>query len=125
MSKIRIKSTIFGDETEKEIVEVFGIKNNHKVMYIYNDTKVSIELSSNTIIIIRENDESRLILKFRDNDSITSDYYIKSLNIIVKVKTKTKLLKINKNSLKIKYDLFIADCFSDSFTYNLEWESLK
>ena len=51
MSKIRIKSTIFGDETEKEIVEVFGIKNNHKVMYIYNDTKVSIELSLSLIHI--------------------------------------------------------------------------
>ena len=31
MSKIRIKSTIFGDETEKEIVEVF------RKGYIIND----------------------------------------------------------------------------------------
>ena len=67
----------------------------------------------------------KLNLEFQLNKTLKTNYFLKDLNLEFIVETKTKILDIKNESIKIEYDLFINDEFSDSFTYILEWRDLK
>lgn len=121
MSKINIRSIVLGQTTEEEDIFVSGIKKENKILYNYGGINVSLELFLNTITLVRENDEMKLTLKFENDKSIVTSYYIKPINIMMKVETRTKLLEISENSFKVEYELYMNDDFSDLFTYTLKW----
>lgn len=125
MSKIKINSSISGKETEEYKISTNGIKNDNIITYKDDNSLVNIVLSENTISIKRENDEMHQTLKFEKNKENKTNYFIKELNMDIILKTKTNDLLITKDSIRIEYELYMNEEYSDVFTYFLEWSDLK
>ena len=82
---------------------------------IYEDEK---------IFITRENNDVKIDLEFKKDQSLITKYHIKDINTIIKLETITKELSILDNRIYIKYDLYMNEEFSDSFEFELEWRDL-
>lgn len=124
MSKIIINSVVFSKDEKESLDGVKAILKDNKISYKNNGINVSIKLSDDGITLERESDDMKLILKFKENETLTTDYIIKSLDLKIKVCTKTKKIVINDNNFEIEYELFMNNEFSNSFTYKLEWSDL-
>ena len=110
---------------DQEVIKnLKAILKDGLITYKKNDVNVSIKIEENSVILIRENDEMKITLKFEKDKKTNSFYEIKPLNLKIKITVKTKLLIISNNKLSIKYDLYMNGEFSDSFDYNLEWRDL-
>ncbi len=125
MSKIKIKVAIFSKDEKPYIENKLAIKRDNNITYYDNGSLISLLIKQNKVILRKNNKDIKLNLEFEKDKSLTGFYFIKDLNIKIKAKAKTKKLKINDNSIKIEYDLFMNDEFSDSFIYNIEWSDLK
>lgn len=124
MSKIKINSKIFGKESEEYKISVNGIKKDNIITYKDDNALVNIELSDAAISIKRENNEMTQTLKFEEKKENKTNYFIKEFNMDITLITKTKKLLIEKNSIKIEYELYMNEEYSDTFTYTLEWSDL-
>lgn len=125
MSKIKINSSISGKESLEYKTSTNGIKNDNMITYKDYNSLVNIVLFESIVSIKRENDEMIQTLKFERNKENKTNYFIKELNMDITLKTKTKDLIITKNSINIKYELYMNEEYSDTFTYFLEWSDLK
>lgn len=124
MAKVIIKYKI-SSKNEKELKgEVNGIKNNNIITYKDDDSLVNILLEKNVISIKRENEKMHLTLKFEENKSNITNYYIKDLGFNFDVDARTKKLLIEENKISVSYELYINDEYSDTFNYTLEWSDL-
>lgn len=124
MSKIIINSKIISNDGKEIIKDKICILKDNRICYNNNSVNVVVSIEENDIYIERNCDEYHVILRFNEGKEMTSSYFIKNLSIDIDVKTITKKLEINNNTLKIKYDLYMNNEFSDSFEYELEWRCL-
>ncbi len=124
MSKIMINGGVFSKNDEELIDNVKAVYKDNVIAYNLNGITIKITTFPDKLLITRENDDMKLNLEFEENKRLVSKYLIKDLGLNVKVETKTKKLIMNDNNLKVEYDLFMNEEFSDSFTFNLEWSDL-
>ena len=124
MSKIKIKAVIFSKENKYVTENKLALKKDNDITYNDNGSLICVSINSEKVLLRKEKKDIKLNLEFEEGKSLISFYLIKDLNIKIKIETKTKSLKINDNFIKIEYDLFMNNEFSDSFTYNLEWSDL-
>lgn len=124
MSKIMINGGVFSKNDEELIDNVKAVYKDNLIAYNLNGITIKITTFPDKLLITRENDDMKLNLEFEENKRLVSKYLIKDLGLNVKVETKTKKLIMNDNNLKVEYDLFMNEEFSDSFTFNLEWSDL-
>ena len=124
MSKIMINGGVFSKNDGELIDNVKAVYKDNVIAYNLNGITVKITTFPDKLLITRENDDMKLNLEFEENKRLVSKYLIKDLGLNVKVETKTKKLIMNDNNLKVEYDLFMNEEFSDSFTFNLEWSDL-
>ena len=125
MSKVIINSKVYSSNEKETIIEVKGILKDNKISYFYDEVMVNINILKDKVFLQRESTNMKLNLEFQLNKTLKTNYFLKDLNLEFIVETKTKILDIKNESIKIEYDLFINDEFSDSFTYILEWRDLK
>lgn len=125
MSKVTLNGKIFSNEKKEYLNNIKAIKNDNIIVYNKDNTKTTIKLLSNKVLIERENDALKLNLEFEENKSIVSNYLIKEFGMIIKVKTKTNKLIVNESNFKVEYDLFMDDNYSDNFVFELDWRDLK
>lgn len=124
MSKIKINSIVFGKETTKYEISTNGIKKDSIITYKDDNSLVSITILDDIVSIKRENNDMIQNLKFEKDKQHLTNYYIKDLNMDIIIKTNTNDLIISNNNIRVEYDLFMNDEFSDTFTFALEWSDL-
>ena len=124
MSKIKINSIVFGKETTKYEISTNGIKKDSIITYKDDNSLVSITILDDIVSIKRENNDMIQNLKFEKDKQHLTNYYIKDLNMDIILKTNTNHLIISNNNIRVEYDLFMNDEFSDTFTFALEWSDL-
>lgn len=124
MSKIKINSIVFGKETTKYEISTNGIKKDSIITYKDDNSLVSITILDGIVSIKRENNDMIQNLKFEKDKQHLTNYYIKDLNMDIILKTNTNHLIISNNNIRVEYDLFMNDEFSDTFTFALEWSDL-
>lgn len=122
MSKISVKSVILKNNELISEISTKALKNDNIIIfYDDNNTLMKLQFTSNFVTVIRENDEMVLTMSFKNKKEIKSSCQIKSLDSVIDVKTITKDLIINDNSIKIIYDLYMSEEYNDSFVYSIEW----
>lgn len=105
MAKVFIKSTLKNDD-DIHMIETKGILKND--LLIYNDDSLTVHVClSSPIMITRENDEYKIILKFDQNKIITGNYLLKEINSYIPIEIKTNKLQRKDEHLKINYELSI------------------
>ena len=116
MSKIKIKSTL---KTKDSIhtYEGKGILNNNQI--IYNDHGIITKITIDTPLIIERSKNYDMKLGFKTNEIIKGTYIINEGTL--ETTTKTKELKIEKNSIIIKYNLKINSVNIDNFEFILTY----
>ena len=75
------------------------------IHYFDNDTKLTIKIQSNKIVIIRDNQEFNHAITYELNKTTKSEYYIKELGASIFLDIFTTSLEINKDYLKISYQI--------------------
>ena len=121
MSKIKIKGFIKSKNGNNTFIEEDAIKRENSIIYNKNDTNINILFEENKIIIKRKNKLFNNSLEFIKNEVTKSKYYINSYDKYFNIKIFTKILDINSNILKIKYDLYIENEKQDEYTFELNW----
>ncbi len=105
LAKVFIKSTLKNDD-DIHMIETKGILKND--LLIYNDDSLTVHVClSSPIMITRENDEYKIILKFDQNKIITGNYLLKEINSYIPIEIKTNKLQRKDEHLKINYELSI------------------
>lgn len=97
-------------ENTCECYETQAIINKNKINYILENTKYTIYIKENKIILIRENNEMKNILTFSKNRSILSEYIIKENNLSVYIEIETIDYIIEENLIYIKYKVIDSNC---------------
>lgn len=88
--------------------------------YIFSIDDDNYEIAKNNDILFhKENNESIIDFKFKDNDNTIGSYFIKELNFYMDAKIKTTKYKINDNSINIEYKLWLQDEEIGEFIFNL------
>ena len=121
MSKITLNYSIFSPSNKEVKKNIVGEKKDNLIEYTLDNMWVKISIFKHKIILNRESDDIKLSLEFEDGKSLITNYYIKDLNINIKVKTITKKLTIKDNGIDVMYDLYMNDEFSDNFDLKYEW----
>lgn len=124
MSKIIVNAKVTSESETEIINNKNAILKDNKICYNNDSVNVVISIEKDNIYIERNCKDYNLVLKFKEKEEMISSYFIKELGINISVKTITKKLMIDNNALKIKYDLYMNNEFSDSFEYELEWRCL-
>ena len=124
MSKIKIKWSINSVSSKSIKNYTNGIINNNIITYKDNNCLVNLFVENNIVKLIRECDEFNQELIFELDTNHISSYYIKDMNLEVKLETLTNKLNIKDNKISIEYDLYMNDEFSDTFKYIIEWEKI-
>lgn len=116
MSKIKIKA-ILKTKDNLHIYEGKGIINNNQI--IYNDNGITTKITLDTPLTIERTKDYNIKLGFKTNEIVKGTYIINEGTL--ETITKTKDLKIEKNSIKIKYNLKINSVNIDDFEYILTY----
>lgn len=124
MSKIIINEQINSSNGKENINNKKAILKDNKISYERNGFIMKIIIDDEKIYVIRENNDVKINLEFKKDQSLTTKYIIKYMNTSVDLKTVTKKLSIQDNRICIKYDLYMNDKFSDNFEFKLEWRNL-
>ena len=123
MSKIIVEHSVKSSLDDEVAQKKKGILKVNCITYNV-DGIIRINVNDNIVSFEKENDSIKINLKFEENKSIITKYFIKDLNTEIKLETKTKELIINENSIFVKYDLYMNGEFSDTFEYKIEWRDL-
>lgn len=106
---------------EKNTYQTNCIFVKNKIKYQENDTKNEINIKSNQIILIRENNDIKHLMFFKENETLESEYIIKNPNLNLTLNIKTKKLTIKKNSIYLKYEIIES---KNIFEYKIELEDI-
>ena len=124
MFKIIINERINSSNGEENINNKKAILKDNKISYDRNGFIMNIIYEDEKIFITRENNDVKIDLEFKKDQSLITKYHIKDINTIIKLETITKELSILDNRIYINYDLYMNEEFSDSFEFELEWRDL-
>lgn len=116
MSKIKIKSEIKSKDSTY-IYEGKGIKKDNKI--IYNDNGIITTITIDEIIYLERKKDYYMKLGFCTYKSIKGTYIIPEGQL--NIKTKTKSIKKEKNSIKINYSININNTEENDFRLNLHY----
>jgi len=107
---------------KKNINELY--KDNELTFKDGNDC-IKIIINTDNIIMIKDDLTSKTTLNFILNEKTESEYYIKSLNMIIDLKVLTSLLTISKEKINIEYEVWFDSEYSGKFKYEIEIKELK
>jgi len=99
-------------------------KDNELTFKDGNDC-IKIIINTDNIIMIKDDLTSKTTLNFILNEKTESEYYIKSLNMIIDLKVLTSLLTISKEKINIEYEVWFDSEYSGKFKYEIEIKELK
>lgn len=92
-----------GDEVLKN--KTLALVTKNMIKYSEDNIFVTIKIIEDLVILIRENNEYQLCLKLKKNNKMIGSYLLKDNNLILDLEILTKDLKIDDNSIYIKYQL--------------------
>ena len=105
-------------DNEIDLIETSGIINKEKITYLHQQDKYTLKkLSSNKVIIQRNNDLINSTYIFELGKVIPSQCYIKGEGLTLEIDIKTNFLKITDNMIYIAYT--IIDSNTD-YQYKIE-----
>ena len=116
MTKIKIKANL-KNKNENHKYEGMGIKNKNVITY--NDENVITKVIFDNIITVERKKDYFLKIYFKEGINLEGEYITNYGKL--KVDVYTKKLNIEKNNLKVIYDLKINNEYIDTFTYNLKY----
>ena len=113
-SKIKyiIKSSTSNEEETK-----FGRIEKNKIIYKEKNILVTIIKKDKEILVTREDNEFKQIIKFKVNKKTISEYYIKDINISLEFNIYTNKLIIENNHINIKYTIIETN---ENFEYDIQ-----
>ncbi len=106
--KIKVKIESIEEKTNEEY-EVFSIINKNKITYKKDEVKYTLIISENSITLIRESEDFKNILTFKEKRSILSEYIIKSNDMVLEINVETLALKNTSKEIYIEYKIKETD----------------
>lgn len=97
---------------------------NNIITFKDKDTRLKINIKSNSIIFTKDDINSKLEHEFILNKKTSSKYYLKEERININIPICTKKLEKKDKSIKIEYDLINNQETSKNILY-IEYEVLK
>lgn len=94
-------------------------KDNNMITFKIDNDSFLIDLKED--IIRKENNDSMMILKFNDKKNENGSYYIKELDSIFDLKTKTHLIDKN-DKYHVKYKMWLDDELIGDFEIKIEYK---
>lgn len=105
------------DEIKKNNVKVS--KNDNLLIFKIDDDYFKIDIKNN--ILLKKNNESKLLLKFSKNKLEDGSYYIKELDSIFDTKIKTEMID-KKDKFHIKYKMWLDGELIGDFELKIEYK---
>ena len=87
---------------------IFNIIKN-KITYKKDEVKYTLIISENSITLIRESEDFKNILTFKEKRSILSEYIIKSNDMVLEINVETLSLKNTSKEIYIEYKIKETD----------------
>ena len=112
MSKIKINTKI-NTENQSKTYETNGILKENTIIYYENQIKVKIEKKEDEIILLRNNEDMKLLFTFKNKDSFTL-VETKEGKFTIPLLVKQK--KWDKNKITLKYKI------EEDIKFELFWE---
>lgn len=112
----RIKTQIKSNDDFKEYCSNL-IKNNNKLLYKEDDTKVALTILDEEVILERKNKEMEAKFTFNKNSNSCLLYTLLKENLTFKTNFDTKDIKILDNEILISYKID-----NNSFLYSLNYK---
>ena len=125
MKEIKINSVLTNAENETTNQEVIGHYNKEENYITYKEEEliVYIYINSDSIKLVRKNDDYNLNLEFKLNEKIKCNYQVKSVGLDIEITVYTKKLEIKENYIYIHYELFTEEKEMGIFEYKIMfWE---
>ena len=107
--KIKVKIESIEEKTNEEY-EVFSIINKNKITYKKDEVKYTLIISENSITLIRESEDFKNILTFKEKRSILSEYIIKSNDMVLEINVETLALKNTSKEILISLTNSLGAC---------------
>ena len=91
--------------TENTVIEIdtFAVINKNKIDYTLDTVKTRLITSDKELIILRENEEFRHSMTFRENKEIVSTYSLLENGLNLEIPVETKELVLEHNYIKLTY----------------------
>ena len=116
--KIKVKGYLENIEEKNKIsFNTFAIKNKNTITYINDETKITINVQNNKLIMTRDNQEFSHQSIFELNKEYETEYYIKELNSSIFIPIRTTNIKITDNIIEIHYTNISSN---EEFIYVIE-----
>ena len=112
MSKIKIKTKI-NTENQSKTYETYGILKENTIIYYENQTKVKIQKKEDEIILLRNNEDMKLLFTFNDKNPCT---LIDSMEGKFTIPLLIKQKKWDKNKITLEYKI------EEDIKFELIWE---
>ena len=114
--KSKIKYIIKSSTSNEEEIKYGKIEKN-KIVYKEKNILVTIIKNDKEILVTRENNEFKQIIKFKVNKKTISEYYIKDINISLEFNIYTNKLIIENNHINIEYTILETN---ENFEYDIQ-----
>ncbi len=104
------------------VYNLIGKINKEDCHIKYNENDIEVDLYFNEEIKIkREHQDYVIEITFIPDDDIEGRYILKETNTYIYLKIKTTKIEKRENSIKINYDLTMANEEMKNFEYYIEW----
>lgn len=125
MPKIKVFVRLENKETKTTLEQIcHGILLDHKIIYYEEKRVVTIYLDSNTIKMIRKENESSIVLTFHEGKKENCIYELKQVGNF-EITTETSLLEMNDNKVHICYKTKLKDELMGNFDFHLHYEVIE
>lgn len=104
-------------ENKEDFIDTNGIKNSNTISYVNDNIKHKIIIDSNKITLLRENNEFSHGMIFEENNTNSSEYYLKDSKYSIEFNIQTTKLKIDNNKIDITYKILESE---NIYNYVLE-----
>jgi uncharacterized beta-barrel protein YwiB (DUF1934 family) len=125
MKKIKINGYLKRKSIEEENTnyKLSGILNNNIIDYEEKDkTKISLSFNKDSVELTRTNEEMEMSLYFKEDEETNGIYKVKELDLNIPITIFTDKLRIEKNSILIKYYLTLDIEDLGLFEYFIEYK---
>lgn len=121
MNKINIKGYFKNSALNDTIIyNCNGIKNNNIISFRHNNDDIKLTLNSNSLIFIKENNETILTYNFISNQKTTNNTYkLKKENLVAGLEIETKTIEINEDKILVEFVLVDSD---EKYQLNIDYK---